>query len=684
MRRSFLHYCVVFCIVVVAGCDPCMNNPCDDGLACNGLETCTADGGQAVCMDGTQVFCAFPTFCTEPDGVCVSDGPGLCAGNPCDDGLACNGIEVCTSNGFEAVCSDGIPITCGQGEVCQEPSGTCPDPCSGILCDDGSFCNGIETRVGCECRSGSPPCAAGETCDEATDSCGAPKPEVVVGSIVAWGSNSSGQTDVPSPNTGFVAVAAGWAHSVGLKADGSIVAWGYNAWGQSSLPSPNTDFVAVAAAHSFSVGLKGDGSIVAWGFNGGGQLNVPAPNVDFVAISAGGHTLGLKTNGSIVAWGCDDPDWDFGQCNVPAPNADFVAVAAGGQYSVGLKNDGSIVVWGSDSGADLTSGPSPNTGFQKVAASEYGAPIGLRSDGSLAAWGTGLSWHTDLPSSNTRFVAIAAGQGWDVGLKEDGSIVTWGGINDDGQLNVPSPNTGFVAVSAGGFHGLGLKGRPTVVCDHDCDDGDLCTSDSCNVDTGACVFDPVVCPAGFVCDAPTGNCVQMLPCTDDTGCDDGVFCNGVETCDLTDPDNRVCTAGTSPCTADQTCDEDLNACSGAECTGDGACRELPTCYNPGVAFTVSIEITAPSNVAAAVPFDSPPDGWTVDTGSISDNGSWDSNFEKVKWAFTDNLSRTVTYSVTPATGSSGAQCFDGAVAFTSSDPEQGTGGDLCVSRCSTD
>ena len=38
------------------------------------------------------------------------------------------------------------------------------------------------------------------------------------GSIVAWGLNDAGQTDVPAPNSGFVAVAAGGDNSLGLKA----------------------------------------------------------------------------------------------------------------------------------------------------------------------------------------------------------------------------------------------------------------------------------------------------------------------------------------------------------------------------------------------------------------------------------------------------------------------------------
>ena len=88
---------------------------------------------------------------------------------------------------------------------------------------------------------------------------------------------------------------AGWDHSLGLKSDGTIVAWGDNDYGQCNVPSPNAGFVAVAAGGYHSLGLKSDGTIVAWGCNGDGQCNVPSPNADFVAIAAGGyHSLGLR------------------------------------------------------------------------------------------------------------------------------------------------------------------------------------------------------------------------------------------------------------------------------------------------------------------------------------------------------------------------------------------------------
>jgi hypothetical protein len=109
--------------------------------------------------------------------------------------------------------------------------------------------------------------------------------------VVAWGSNNEGQCNVAAPNGGFIAVAGGGVHSLGLKADGSIIAWGNNIEGQCDIPAPNSGFVAVAAGYWHSLGLEGNGSIAAWGNSG----NVPEPNIGFVGVAGGTyHSLGLK------------------------------------------------------------------------------------------------------------------------------------------------------------------------------------------------------------------------------------------------------------------------------------------------------------------------------------------------------------------------------------------------------
>jgi len=130
-----------------------------------------------------------------------------------------------------------------------------------------------------------------------------------------------------------VAVAGGYGHSLGLRANSAIAAWGWNVYGQCDVSSPNSGFTAVAGGRWHSLGLRTDGSIAAWGSNVYGQCDLPSPNSGFTAVAGGWfHSLGLKADGSIVAWGSND----YGQCNVPSPNSDFVAVAGGGLHSLGL------------------------------------------------------------------------------------------------------------------------------------------------------------------------------------------------------------------------------------------------------------------------------------------------------------------------------------------------------------
>ncbi len=280
------------------------------------------------------------------------------------------------------------------------------------------------------------------------------------GMVEVWGYNDAGECTIPSPNSGFVAVAAGDHHYLALKSDSSIEAGGDTWIGQCTVPSPNIGFAAVSAGRYQSLGLKSDGSIVAWAYDGNTQYAVPSPNSGFVAIAAGGlHNIGLKSNGSVVAWG----DNGSGQCTVPSPNNGFVAVAAGGNQSLGLKSDGSVVMWG-DNGCGL---PNPNSGFVAVSTRGYHC-LGLKTDGSVAAWGLDSDGQSKAPSPNSGFVSVAAGEYHSVGLKSNGSIVTWG-RNDEGLCTVPSPNSGFLDVAAGTTHtwALAFEGRLQVTLSPD-------------------------------------------------------------------------------------------------------------------------------------------------------------------------------------------------------------------------
>ena len=104
-------------IEVLAAGECVRDSDCDNGDACDGAETCLA-------------------------GSCVMGLAPLCS-----DGNACNGIETCAP---DTGCVTGTPIDCDDGvgctaDICSAATGACahvPDP---SICDDGEFCNGVET-----------------------------------------------------------------------------------------------------------------------------------------------------------------------------------------------------------------------------------------------------------------------------------------------------------------------------------------------------------------------------------------------------------------------------------------------------------------------------------------------------------------------------------------------------------
>ena len=153
------------------GCGGCTSDPqCDDGLFCNGTEICSGGSCQAGsapnCNDG--VACTVDS-CNEVTDSC-DHAPNDAA---CDDGLYCNGEEVCSAAsgclpGAPADCDDGVACT---DDSCNEGTDSCDNVANNANCDDGLFCNGAEAcspTLGCQ--AGSDPCGGGG-CDEGTDTC---------------------------------------------------------------------------------------------------------------------------------------------------------------------------------------------------------------------------------------------------------------------------------------------------------------------------------------------------------------------------------------------------------------------------------------------------------------------------------------------------------------------------------
>ncbi len=153
------------------------NSACSDGLFCNGTEVCTATG----CEAGTPPNCNDSVTCTAD----VCDELLLrCVHTPnnasCSDGNFCDGVEVC-----DAVqgCKAGPPPNCNDNisctaDSCSEANKACVHNPNNSLCNDGQFCDGVETCSPSQgCVPGTPPncndnvtCTA-DSCDEAHDTC---------------------------------------------------------------------------------------------------------------------------------------------------------------------------------------------------------------------------------------------------------------------------------------------------------------------------------------------------------------------------------------------------------------------------------------------------------------------------------------------------------------------------------
>lgn len=308
-------------------------------------------------------------------------------------------------------------------------------------------------------------------------------------------------------------IAAGGAHSLGIKGDGNLWAWGNNTLGQlgngtntdSSLPIqvPSLSGVtSVSARQSHNLAITtnsnswDDTTLWAWGYNDHGQLgdgtntdsNTPL-NILVKAHSAAagtGHSLARLFDGTIWAWG----DNTYGQLGDGSNTGslipikvldDFRTVAAGYYHSLAIDNSDNLWAWGWNLYGQLGDGTTTDhsTPVKVLDEVEFMAAgdnhtLALKTDGTLWAWG--LNTYGQLGDGTNQqhltpvqvmedVVEVEAGAEYSVALKSDGSLWAWG-LNGDGQLGDGSTSSRLApvqvlqdvtGVAAGINHSLALK-----------------------------------------------------------------------------------------------------------------------------------------------------------------------------------------------------------------------------------
>ena len=271
--------------------------------------------------------------------------------------------------------------------------------------------------------------------------------------LAAWGYNADGQAGLPTSLaslTNLVAVAAGYAHNLALKADGTLFAWGSSRYGQTNVPAGLSNVVQIAAAKYYNLVLRADGTVSGWGqVDCSGVIPVAVSNA--VAISAAAdHSLVLLANGGVIAFGCGKV--------VPPEVTNVIAIAAGDiNYALGAK--GTLFAW---SGYDSAlSYPPPATNVAGLV-SGPGQMLALQADGTVAAQTT-YQWRfdhgpTEVPAGLSNVVAVAVGSSHSLVLKADGTVLAWGD-SSYGATAVPSRLTNVVAIAAGDRHSLALVGQ---------------------------------------------------------------------------------------------------------------------------------------------------------------------------------------------------------------------------------
>lgn len=302
------------------------------------------------------------------------------------------------------------------------------------------------------------------------------------GHVTAWGSGPA----LPGGLSNVTQIAAGSGHVLALKSDGTVEGWGNNDYGQVSALESVTNATAVAVGALHSLVLKADGTVQAFGYEGEGATTIPENLSNVIAIACGrAHNLALKADGTIVAWGLDGNQQVSGNRGVvgtvlnsnettlmlskilPDGSGTLYYDGPEGEVELSYTSDGSdtLTVTGDTSalsqGMSVRSGavigPAGLSNVVGIAAGEFHS-LAIISDGTVVAWGKSDGGECTPPVGLNGVSKVAAGSNYSMALKTDGTLVTWpSAANTNPIRTIPVNTTQITSIAAGYFHALALR-----------------------------------------------------------------------------------------------------------------------------------------------------------------------------------------------------------------------------------
>ena len=303
------------------------------------------------------------------------------------------------------------------------------------------------------------------------------------GHVTAWGSGPA----LPEGLSNVTQIAAGSGHVLALKSDGTVDGWGNNDYNKVSGPESVTNATAVAVGRYHSLVLKANGTVQAFGYTGDGATTVPANLSNVIAIACGQrHSLALKADGSVVAWGLDGNQQVSGNRGVvgtvsggssgttlilseilPAGSGTLYYDGPEGEVALSYTSNGSNPLTVAGDTSNLSFGMSVRSGavvgpaglgiVVGIAAGEFHS-LAIKSDGTVAAWGKSDGGECTPPVGLSGVSKIAAGSNYSIALKTDGTLVTWPSAAITNPIRtIPANTTQITGIAAGHFHVLALR-----------------------------------------------------------------------------------------------------------------------------------------------------------------------------------------------------------------------------------